>query len=375
METGTVRVEDGPGGAPAVFAAPRRVVAAWHPGQVAPALAELDAARAAGQWVAGWVGYEAGFALEPRLASRYRAPEGPLLAFGIYDGPTPDTGWPDSTAASGHLTTPEPLITRAQYDAAFDRVAGYIAAGDIYQVNLTFPMAARWSGDPRGLYAALRTRQPVPHGGFADLGVGPVVLSCSPELFLRVAGGVVETRPMKGTAPRHPDPARDAELAADLRASPKGQAENLMIVDLLRNDLSRVCAMGSVRVPALFDVVSYTTVHQMVSRVVGRLLPGQGGMAPLMAALFPCGSVTGAPKIRAMEIIHELEPFPRGAYCGALGWMAPGGDASFNVTIRTISLFPDGRAVLNVGGGVVADSTATGEFEEALWKARFAALT
>lgn len=369
-----VMVEDGPGGAPAVFAAPRRVVVAWRAEEVAPALAALDAARAAGLWVAGWIGFEAGHALEPRLASGFRAPEGPLLAFGLFDGPGSAGGWPHG-AGSGALSMPEPMISRAAYDAAMARVAGYIAAGDIYQVNLTFPMAARWSGDARGLYAALCARQAVPHGGFADLGLGPVVLSRSPELFVRVVEGAVETRPMKGTAPRDPDPARDAALAAELRASAKGQAENLMIVDLLRNDLSRVCAVGSVRVPALFEVQSYATVHQMVSRVVGRLLPGRGGMAPLMAALFPCGSVTGAPKIRAMEIIREVEPCPRGAYCGAMGWMAPGGDASFNVTIRTISLFPDGRAVLNVGGGVVADSTATGEWEEALWKARFAALT
>ena len=369
-----VMVEDGPGGQAAVFSAPRRVLVAHAPGDVAPVLADLDAARAEGAWVAGWIGYEAGFALEPRLQPLFRAPEGPLLAFGLFDAPVSAAGWAED-AGPASLSAPEPMITQGDYQAAFARVAAWIAAGDAYQVNLTFPMAARWSGDPRGLYATLRGRQPVPHGGLADLGAGPVVLSCSPELFLQVADGAVETRPMKGTAPRHPDPARDAALAAGLRASDKGQAENLMIVDLLRNDLSRVCAVGSVRVPALFDVQSYATVHQMISRVTGRLLPGQGGMAALMQALFPCGSVTGAPKIRAMEIIRAVEPHPRGAYCGALGWMAPNGDARFNVTIRTLSLFPGGRAVLNVGGGVVADSTAAGEWEEALWKARFAHLT
>lgn len=369
-----VMVEDGPGGQPAVFAAPRRVLVAHAPEDVAPVLAELDAARAAGAWVAGWIGYEAGFALEPRLQPLFRAPDGPLMAFGLFDAPVSAAGWAED-AGPASLSAPEPMIAQADYDRAFARVADWIAAGDAYQVNLTFPMAARWSGDPRGLYAALRARQPVPHGGYADLGAGPVVLSRSPELFLQVTDGTVETRPMKGTAPRDPDPARDAALAAALRASEKGQAENLMIVDLLRNDLSRVCAVGSVRVPALFAVQSFATVHQMISRVTGRLLPGQGGMAALMQALFPCGSVTGAPKIRAMEIIRAVEPHPRGAYCGALGWMAPNGDARFNVTIRTLSLFPDGRAVLNVGGGVVADSTAAGEWEEALWKARFAALT
>ncbi len=175
---------------------------------------------------------------------------------------------------------------------------------------------------------------------------------------------------MKGTAPRDPDPVRDAELAEDLRTSAKGQAENLMIVDLLRNDIARISKIGSVRVPELFAVESYATLHQMVSRVVGQLRD-PASMAGVMAALFPCGSITGAPKIRAMEIIRELEPHPRGAYCGAIGWMAPDGAACFSVAIRTLCLFEGGRIVLNVGGGVVQDSTAEGEWEEALWKARY----
>ena len=159
---------------------------------------------------------------------------------------------------------------------------------------------------------------------------------------------------MKGTAPRDPDPARDAALARALAADPKNRAENLMIVDLLRNDIGRIAEIGSVRVPALYAVESYATVHQMVSRVTGRLLPGTP-LARVLAALFPCGSVTGAPKLRAMEIIRELEPWPREAYCGAIGWAAPDGRAAFNVAIRTLTLYPDGEAVLNVGGGVVAE--------------------
>lgn len=176
---------------------------------------------------------------------------------------------------------------------------------------------------------------------------------------------------MKGTAPRDPDPIRDAELAEELRASAKGQAENLMIVDLLRNDISRLAKVGSVKVPELFAVEHYATLHQMVSRVVGQLIEPPS-MASVMAALFPCGSITGAPKIRAMEIIREVEAYPRGAYCGAIGWMAPDGAASFSVAIRTLQLFEDGRIRLNVGGGVVQDSTTEGEWEEALWKARYA---
>jgi para-aminobenzoate synthetase component 1 len=176
---------------------------------------------------------------------------------------------------------------------------------------------------------------------------------------------------MKGTAPRDADAGRDAALAAALAADPKNRAENLMIVDLLRNDIGRIAEIGSVRVPALYAVERYATVHQMVSRVTGRLRGGTS-LARMLAALFPCGSVTGAPKVRAMELIRELEPWPRDAYCGSIGWAAPDGRAAFNVAIRTVTLFPDGAAVLNVGGGVVADSTAEAEYEEALWKARFA---
>jgi para-aminobenzoate synthetase component 1 len=264
----------------------------------------------------------------------------------------------------------QPLISRAEYDAAMDRVMGYIAAGDCYQINLTFPMQTRLTGSALGLYGALRARQAVGHGAFVDLGVGPVLVSRSPELFIALdASGRIEARPMKGTAPRDADPVRDAELAEELRASAKGQAENLMIVDLLRNDISRVSKVGSVKVPKLFAVESYATLHQMVSTVVGQMVEPPS-MAGVMTALFPCGSITGAPKIRAMEIIRQVEPHPRGAYCGAIGWMGPDGAASFSVAIRTLSV--TGRdVVLNVGGGVVQDSTADGEWEEALWKARY----
>lgn len=176
---------------------------------------------------------------------------------------------------------------------------------------------------------------------------------------------------MKGTAPRGADPEEDAALAEELYRSEKGRAENLMIVDLLRNDISRISEVGSVRVPELFAVEAFATLHQMSSRVVGQLVEPPA-LARLMGALFPCGSITGAPKIRAMQIIREVEPLPRGAYCGAIGWMAPDGAAAFNVAIRTVSVW-GARAVLNVGGGVVYDSTAAGEWEEAHWKARYAA--
>lgn len=361
-----VLVEHGPGGQPARFEAAREVVVARSPGEVAPALDRLDAARSDGAWVAGWMAYEAGAAFEPRLAGVWRG-EGPLLAFGVF--PEGLREGELGTGGAVALGEPVPLIARAAYDEAIGRVLAYIAAGDCYQVNLTFPLEARLSGEPLDLFLRLRAAHPVGHGAFVDLGVGPAVVSLSPELFLRVAGTRIETRPMKGTAPRDPDPGRDAGLAAELRASEKARAENLMIVDLLRNDLSRVARAGSVRVPELFAIEPYATVHQMTSTVVGEI-DGPASLGRLMPALFPCGSVTGAPKIRAMQIIRELEPHPRGVYCGAVGWMGPEGDCDFSVAIRTLSV-EGGRVTMNVGGGIVADSTAEGEWEEALWKTRF----
>ncbi len=325
--------------------------------------------------MAGYVAYEAGYALEPKLGPLMpRRRQGPLVALGVYDGPEAAGALLGRAAAEGpdsRMSAPEPGITRAVYDAAMRRVQGYIAAGDCYQVNLTFPMTARLvSGTPLGLYGAFRRTGAVGHGAYVDLGVGPVVVSRSPELFFRLeAGGRIVARPMKGTAPRDPDPVRDAAIAAALQASVKDRAENLMIVDLLRNDISRLAKVGTVKVPALFAMETYSTVHQMTSTIEGELAE-PATLPALMAALFPCGSVTGAPKIRAMQIIREVEPFARGVYCGAVGWMAPDGTADFSVAIRTLSVTGQ-DIVMNVGGGVVHGSTAEGEWEEALWKARF----
>jgi para-aminobenzoate synthetase component 1 len=365
---GTILLEHGPQGV-ALFEAPRAVVIAQRPEEVAPALAALDEGRARGLWAAGWIGYEAGFALEPKLATL--AQSGPLLAFGLYDGPKSAEDWLAAPRPAPRIAPPRSLVDWPAYAEAMAKVKAYIAAGDCYQINLTFPMESRLlSGDAAGLYQALR-RQAVGYGAYADFGPDlPILVSRSPELFLRTdAAGRIESRPMKGTAPRDPDPIRDGELAEELRASEKGRAENLMIVDLLRNDISRIAAVGSVRVPQLFAVESYATVHQMISRVVGQLSEPPA-MARLMAALFPCGSITGAPKIRAMQIIHEVEPHARGPYCGAIGWMDPQGASCFNVAIRTLQIAGE-RILLNVGGGIVQDSTAEGEWEEAHWKARY----
>ncbi|MGL5009424.1 MAG: aminodeoxychorismate synthase component I [Paracoccaceae bacterium] len=370
-----ILVEHGPEGRPALFAGASRVIVAGTAREVPGALAALDAARAGGAWVAGYAGYELGYALEPRLrALMPRRRPGPLLAFGVYEGPQAADAVLARAAAEGvdtRMTAPVPLVSRGAYDRAMGRVQDWIAAGDCYQVNLTFPMRAKLvKGTALGLYGAMRRTGPVGHGAFVDLGVGPVVVSRSPELFFQIDGqGRIVTRPMKGTAPRDADPVRDAAIAAALQASEKDRAENLMIVDLLRNDISRLAKVGSVTVPALFAMEKYATVHQMTSTIEGQLVEVPT-MAGLMAALFPCGSVTGAPKIRAMEIIRSVEPYPRGVYCGAIGWMAPDGRADFSVAIRTLSV-TGRRIVMNVGGGVVHGSTAQGEWEEALWKARF----
>ncbi len=378
VTTRMILLEHGPDGAPALFDRPRRLIRADGPEEVAPALAALDKAQADGLWIAGFASYELGYALEPRLEALM--PEGrrvPLLAFGIYDAPENAGGALAEAAAeagAARLSRPEPVWSAADHGAALARIHDYIGAGDIYQANLTMQMWATRSGSALGLYGALAARQPVRHGAFVALDDLPVLVSRSPELFFATdARGRIETRPMKGTAPRASNPAHDAALKMELQQSLKNRAENLMIVDLLRNDISRICEIGSVRVPELYAIESYATVHQMVSRVTGQLQPGTEPSA-LFRALFPCGSITGAPKIRAMEIIRELESGPRGAYCGAIGWMGPDGASSFNVSIRTLTLYGETEVEFGVGGGIVADSTAAGEYEEALWKARFAEL-
>ncbi|MDO5646477.1 MAG: aminodeoxychorismate synthase component I [Paracoccus sp. (in: a-proteobacteria)] len=363
-----MRFDHGPIPGGTLFDAPRSVIRADGAGDVARALADMQAARDDGAWLAGCLSYELGQAL-----TGVPGPAGdmPLILMGVFDAPQPA---PPLPAPGGWIGPVRPLWDRARYDAALQAVQNYIRAGDTYQINLTFPMEADFAGDPLALYAGLVARQPVGHGAFVDLG-GPVVLSRSPELFFAVdKGGVIHTRPMKGTAPRGATPAADRAAAAALQASDKNRAENLMIVDLLRNDISRVCRPGTVRVPQLFHVETYATVHQMTSTVTGQLAAGVG-LADILAALFPCGSITGAPKIRAMQIIAELEQAPRDIYCGAIGWVDPAGPMRFSVAIRSPWVAAPGRLRLNVGGGIVYDSTTTSEWDEALCKAAFLRLT
>jgi para-aminobenzoate synthetase component 1 len=363
-----IRFDRGPSGANDRFCAPQQVIRAAQASDVPAALEALDSARADGKWLAGYASYELGYALETKLAARMPHDRRlPLLQFGVYDAPQTA---PVSTAG-GALSDFTPRWDEARYAQAFAQLHQAIGQGDIYQANLTFPIDAQVSGDSAELYAALAQHQKGGHGALVLQDGLPDLLSRSPELFFRTdAQGAIETRPMKGTQPRSQDPTEDARRKAWLSQDEKNRAENLMIVDLLRNDISRVAIPGSVKVPELFKVETYATVHQMVSLVRAQLR-ADATLSDIFTALFPCGSITGAPKIRAMEILNDLEPQARDIYCGTIGWAAPDGRSDFNVAIRTV-MVEDGRATLNVGGGVVWDSTAPSEYEEALWKARYA---
>jgi para-aminobenzoate synthetase/4-amino-4-deoxychorismate lyase len=338
------------------------------------ALAAIEEGLANGLHAAGLLSYELGYALERRLAPRMPPRrDAPLLWFGLF-APPQAIAAEALDAALASLGPPPPITEvragheRAEHIDKVRQVLELIAAGDIYQANLTFPMHFRYAGDPLALYGALRARQPVAHGGVAALG-GAFVLSVSPELWIEVSGDQAKTRPMKGTAMRGADPAADKLAMRALAADPKQRAENLMIVDLLRNDLARISTPGTVRVPDLFTVETYPSFHTLTSTVTAQLRPGVS-LRERIAALFPCGSIVGAPKIRASEIIRELEPHARGFYTGSLGRIAPNGHMAFNVAIRTAVISSDGEGQYGVGGGIVADSDPNAEYDEALLKAR-----
>ena len=256
----------------------------------------------------------------------------------------------------------------AQYQAAFDQVQRYIQAGDCYQINLTQRFRAPCKGDPWQAYKALRQACPTPFSGYQQLADGSALLSFSPERFIRVSQRQVETRPIKGTRPRASDPGEDRRNAEALLHSPKDRSENLMIVDLLRNDLGRTCEVGSVKVPELFSLESYPNVHHLVSSITGRLASGKDAL-DLIADSFPGGSITGAPKIRAMQIIDELEPTRRALYCGSLLYVDVRGEMDSSIAIRSL-LVKDGQVSCWGGGAVVADSEWQAEYEESIAKVR-----
>lgn len=348
-----------------LFEHPREVLVARQLTEVVPVLEQAEAARRAGCWVAGFAAYEAGGAWLPIVS----VPEAPLIWLGVYEAP-PTAESPLQEQGCGQFQVEGLHASRdfATYARQVQAVRALIQEGDVYQINLTFPMEARFSGDPLALYAALRAQQPVTYGAFIET-EEETVLSLSPELFFRVDGTRIRAKPMKGTAARGTTDAEDREIAAQLQADAKNRAENLMIVDLLRNDLSRVARPGSVRVPHLFSTEKHPTLIQMTSTVEGQVKQGTG-LPEYFEALFPCGSVTGAPKRRAMTRIAELERQPRGVYCGAIGYAAPHDEIVFNVAIRTLEI-RNTRLRMGVGSGVVWDSNAADEYEECLLKARF----
>ena len=363
-----VLLDDARAGRATLFTGATTTVRADTLAEVRPALAAL---RDLGGERAGFLSFEAGYALDASLPPRPTL--GPLLWFCRFervetlDGVAIDTLLDVGPAHVGPVV---PTIDRTAYDAMLARIADYIAAGDIYQANATFAAHVATRGHPLALFRRLRAAQRAPYGALVHTG-RDWLLSSSPELFFDLSGRTLTTRPMKGTAPRGPTAALDDAAAAALAADPKNRAENLMIVDLLRNDLSRVAVPGSVRVPALFEVERYPTVLQMTSTVTATAR-AEIDAVDVLTALFPCGSVTGAPKLRAMQIIAEVEAGPRGAYTGSIGALRANGDTHFNVAIRTLTMAADG-ARLGLGGGIVADSTADAEWLEALAKAAFLA--
>ncbi len=364
------------GGRSLLFTAPQDIVCVSEPGEVEAALQKVSDGLARGLHAAGYFAYELGYCLEPKLKGLL--PEGrdtPLFWIGLFKEPQPlndgeTRSWLETHggAERAKISNLRLSWTREQYGSAFRSVKDYIAAGDVYQINLTQKFFFDFEGDAVALYAALRRKQRVAYGALI---AAPElsVLSLSPELFFRREGQHMSTRPMKGTAPRGRTPREDARLKTWLAMDEKQRAENLMIVDLLRNDLARVSRIGSVEVTDLFTVETYRSVHQMTSGITAELRSDMG-LGDMLHALFPCGSVTGAPKVRAMEIIHELESGPRGIYTGAIGHVAPSGDCQFNVAIRTVVL--DGQSgEMGIGGGIVADSKEDSEYEECLLKAHF----
>lgn len=363
----------GDGALRASFEAPREVLIAWQQPEVSRVLQEVEARAQAGAWCVGGLSYEAAAAFDPALQTHAPQSGWPLACFGVFERTLPWTAKAPAPPAAGAAW--QWSMSRERHGQRVDTLRRAIAAGECYQVNLTAALQSEWDGDAAAWMARLQAAQPGAYLLRLDWG-DRQVLSASPELFFDwdAAGRQLTCRPMKGTAARHAQAARDAQARESLLASPKERAENVMIVDLLRNDLGRIAVPGSVQVPRLFDVEAWPTVWQMTSTVTARTRTGCG-LADVFAALFPCGSVTGAPKVRAMQWIRALEDGPRGVYCGALGVVRPGGGATFNVPIRTLALeraAPAGRWQVRygVGSAITWDSEADAEWRELAAKSR-----
>lgn len=375
MSEPLILLDDAAHGRVRIYEKPRGIICATTPEEVPAALGALQSVREMGLHTAGYFAYELGYVLEPKLAPRMpEKRDTPLIWFGVFDAPQKIDTRAIETFFEARCTGRAyagPLKLRwseEEYRSRFDRVRALIDAGDIYEANLTLMGDFTFVGDPLALYRSLRTHSAAPHGAYIDDGTRHI-LSLSPEMFLESNQDMITSRPMKGTAPRMQNAREDEMMRGALFNSAKDRAENLMIVDLIRNDLSRIAQGGSVSVSDLFAVESYPTVHQMVSTVSAQLKAGIS-VRELVQALFPCGSITGAPKIRAMEVLSDTEAGPRGIYTGAIGYFAPDGKCRFNVAIRTLTISGN-LGQLGVGGAVVYDSDAQSEYAECGIKARF----
>ena len=396
-----------------LFTNPLRVYIVNHLAEIPNLFAEIERAVSAGLYAAGYFAYECGAFFEPTAASRGKhSGQHPLAWFGIYqrphlfdhrtgafvEGDPPALDQFRSAADTEAVTAPRLdcalTLTEQEYAQRIAEIHAWIRSGDVYQLNFTAPIRVQAPGSTATLYRYLRTQQPAPYGAFLHTQPGHRILSFSPELFFRLEsipapepsvahpcdvlpsqgwetaaqGRRITTRPMKGTAPRGRTTSEDRMLAEWLRNDPKNRAENVMIVDLLRNDLGRLCSFGSVQVRDLFAVERYPTLWQMTSTITGELRPAVG-FQDIFRALFPCGSITGAPKIRAMQLLSQLEDRPRGIYTGAIGFFSQA-ESIFNVAIRTLSLHRD-TGTMGVGSGIVIDSNPADEWRECLLKAEF----
>ncbi|WP_208993024.1 aminodeoxychorismate synthase component I [Roseibium sp. TrichSKD4] len=359
-----------------LFQSPLDVITCNDLTRVSEALQAVERARKSGKHVAGYLTYELGYAFEEKLAGRWKNTGEPLLWFGVYEGPvslslkeTRELLSGTEPRESGKVSVSGFDMDKREYEDSFREVQNNLAKGDIYQVNLTMRAGLQHEGAPEHLFSDLLSRQPVAHAALVKT-VDRSILSVSPELFLERRANTLRTRPMKGTAGRGRTIAEDRSITANLARDPKQRAENTMIVDLMRNDLSRICRAGSVKVTSLCDVERYRTVHQMTSTIEGEL-EADVQFPKIIEHLFPCGSITGAPKLSAMMIADRLETSPRGVYTGSIGAMEPNGDFAFNVAIRTLDLKSNGTGVAGTGSGVVFDSGAGPEYDECALKLKF----
>ncbi|MBF0342520.1 MAG: anthranilate synthase component I family protein, partial [Magnetococcales bacterium] len=349
-------------GTPLLFRNPARLLEARRPEQVLPVIREAEAAARAGLWVGGFLAYEAAAAFDLPVCAPPAGTDPPLAWFALFAAPPVAALYPASPSPAPFLTPPLPGISRERFEDDLAVIAERIRAGESYQVNYTLEARLPEVADPAELFLLLQQRHRFPRAMWIQ-GEGWCVASFSPEGFLERRGATLVTAPIKGTRPRSGEPSRDRRLARELELSEKDQAEHIMIVDMARNDLGRICCPGSVGVESLAARRSFSTVHHLETRVTGKLRPGVD-LAEILAAMFPPASITGAPKRRTMEIIRALEQRPRGVYTGVMGLLTPDDTCWLNVAIRTVVQSGQEKCRIGLGGGVVADSLPKAEWNE-----------